>query len=117
MLSFLACQYAGLLNGSLANVAVGGAASFILYLNLAAFTMSNPAGYLTGPLGALACVLNTVVYDKLKIFKATILIIIGQIGTGILTDLFLMGSLPLGKLAGIAVVCMGIAVDKRLTRQ
>lgn len=29
MLSFLACQYAGLLNGSLANVAVGGAASFI----------------------------------------------------------------------------------------
>ena len=117
-------QYAGLLNGSLANVAVGGAASFILYfaisgfrLNLAAFTMSNPAGYLTGPLGALACVLNTVVYDKLKIFKATILIIIGQIGTGILTDLFLMGSLPPGKLAGIAVVCMGIAVDKRLTRQ
>lgn len=112
------------LNGSLANVAVGGAASFILYfaisgfrLNLAAFTMSNPAGYLTGPLGALACVLNTVVYDKLKIFKATILIIIGQIGTGILTDLFLMGSLPPGKLAGIAVVCMGIAVDKRLTRQ
>ena len=124
MLSFLACQYAGLLNGSLANVAVGGAASFILYLaisgfrlDLAAFTMSNPAGYLTGPLGALACVLNTVVYDKLKIFKATILIIIGQLGTGILTDLFLIGSLPPGKLAGIAVVCMGIAVDKRLTRQ
>lgn len=122
MLSFLACKYVGLLNGSLANVAVGGAASFLLYLfttgfhlNIALFISSNPVGYLTGPLGAVACVLNTVVYEKLKIFKATILIIIGQIITGIITDLFLFHAFPIGKLAGIVIVCLGIAIDKRLT--
>lgn len=123
MLSFLACKYVGLLDGSLANVAVGGAVSFILYLaisgfrlNLSSFVVSSPIGYLTGPLGALACVLNTVVYKRLKIFKATILIIIGQIGMGILADLLLFHGFPLGKLAGIAIVCLGIAADKKLTR-
>ena len=123
MLSFLACKYVGLLNGSLANVAVGGAASLILFfvmsgfrLPIAALAASNPAGYLTGPLGAMACVLNTVVYEKIKIFKATILIVTGQIAAGVLADLLLLHAFPLGKLVGIAVVCVGIAVDKRLSR-
>lgn len=121
MLTFLVCRYVGLLNGSLANAAMGGAASFVLYfaisgfhIPLSSFMSPSPVGYLTGPLGALACVINTVVYEKLKIFKATILIIIGQIAAGVLADFILLHIFPMGKLEGISIVCMGIAMDKKL---
>lgn len=73
-------------------------------------------GYLTGPLGAAACLLNTVAYNKLKIFRATILIMAGQVGMGIAADILVLHSFPAEKIPGIVVICAGIAVDKHLTR-
>lgn len=123
MFSFFACRCIGLLNGSLSNVAVGAAAALALFfvlsgfrLDLPAFARSNAVGYLAGPMGAAACLMNTVAYEKLKIFRATILIMAGQIAMGIAADVMVFHSLPPGKVLGIAVICAGIAIDKRLTR-
>ena len=73
------------------------------------------AGYLTGPFGTIACVLNSLCYAKLKVFHATIFLLIGQIATGIVMDLILLGSFPPGKLVGILIVCFGIFLDKKFT--
>lgn len=122
MFSFYACQKIGLLNGSFANVAVGAGAAFAVCMVMSGFRpdpglllLLPPVSWLTGALGAGACILNTVVYRRLKIFKATVLIIAGQIGMGLLADVLAAGHLPAGKLAGIGLVCLGIAADKRLS--
>ena len=122
MFSFYACQKIGLLNGSFSNVIIGAAAACVLYLFMGGFRLSPhlffeipPIAYLTGIWGTGACILNTVVYKNLKIFKATVLIIAGQITMGILLDFATGGGIYVGKLLGIGVICLGICLDKNIS--
>ena len=122
MFSFYACQKIGLLNGSFSNVIIGAVAAFVLYLFMNGFHLSlhlffqiSPVAYLTGICGAGACILNTIVYKRLKIFKATVLIIAGQITMGILLDFATGGGIYVGKLLGIGVICLGICLDKNIS--
>ena len=122
MFSFYACQKIGLLNGSFSNVIIGAVAAFVLYLFMNGFHLSlhlffqiSPVAYLTGICGAGACILNTIVYKRLKIFKATVLIIAGQITMGILLDFAAAGGISAGKLLGIGVICLGIGLDKNIS--
>ncbi len=122
MFNYDASRYVGKLDGNFANSIVGAAAAFLILLVTTGFkppfgaALKAPAlGYLTGPFGTVACVLNSLSFAKLKVFHATIFMLIGQIATGIAMDLVLLGSFPPGKLAGILVVCIGIFLDKKFT--
>lgn len=122
MFSFYACQKIGLLNGSFSNVIISAAAAFVLCLLMHGFQFSfhllfqiPPVAYLTGVWGAGACILNTVVYKKMKIFKATVLIIAGQIAMGILLDFAAGAGISAGKFLGIGVICLGIGLDKKVS--
>jgi len=68
-----------------------------------------------GPIGALACLSTMLTYSKLKIFHATIFMLVGQILTGIVCDLVLWGGLPPVKLVGILIIVAGIFWDKKVT--
>ena len=120
MFNFEASHYVGKIAGSFYNAGFGAIIAFFLFLAASGFRIpaegfliAPKIAYLTGPLGAFACVLNNMAYSKIKVFHATIFLLIGQIGASIVADLILLGNFPMGKLLGIAVVCLGIFLDKR----
>lgn len=122
MFNFEASKYVGKLDGNFANAGFGSIVSFIIYLisvkgqlSFSGFASAPALGYLTGPIGAISCVLNSLSYAKMKVFHATIFLLIGQISAGILVDLIMYRSFPLGKLIGILIICVGIFFDKKYT--
>ena len=122
MFNYEASKYVGKLDGNFANSMMGAGAALVILLVTTGFRppvsgilKAPAAGYLTGPFGTIACVLNSLCYAKLKVFHATIFLLIGQIATGIVMDLILLGSFPPGKLVGILIVCFGIFLDKKFT--
>lgn len=124
MFNYEASQYVGKVAGSFYNAGFGAIIALILFIVCAGFKppfsgfLEAPKiAYLTGPLGAFACVLNNIAYDKMKVFHATIFLLIGQISASIIADLILLGNFPLGKLLGILIICIGIFLDKRASRE
>ncbi len=120
MFNYEASRYVGKIAGSFYNGGFGAIVAFCLLLFATGFKLpvsgfkSAPLiGYLTGPLGAFSCALNNMAYGSMKVFHATIFLLVGQIAASIVADLILLGSFPLGKFLGIAVVCAGIFLDKR----
>lgn len=78
------------------------------FLNLS----SVPAyGYLGGILGVVIVMLNSVVTPKMSSFYVTLLIFIGQLFTGILIDYLTSGELSLSKIAGGALVAVGLVYN------
>ncbi len=120
MFNYEASRYVGKIAGSFYNGGFGALVAFFLLLfatglklPVSGFKSAPLIGYLTGPLGGFSCVLNNMAYGNMKVFHATIFLLIGQIAASIVADLILLGSFPPGKLLGIAVVCAGIFLDKR----
>ncbi len=119
MFNYEASRYVGKVAGSFYNSGFGAIVALLLLLAasgfhppLSGFQNAPLIGYLTGPLGAVACVFNNMAYGNMKVFHATTFLLIGQIGASIVADFILLGSFPLGKFLGIAVVCAGIFLDK-----
>lgn len=120
MFNYEASRYVGRIAGSFYNAGFGAVVAFLLLLfasgfklPLSGFRSAPLIAYLTGPLGAVACVFNNMAYGNMKVFHATVFLLIGQICASIAADLILLGSFPPGKLLGIAVICAGIFLDKR----
>ncbi len=122
LFNFKASEKIGRIDGTMANSFMGAAAALVLWLILSKGTLPFSGfadapllAYLTGPLGFVAAVLNVTVYSKMKIFHATIFLLVGQIAASIITDLIFFGTLPFGKLLGILIICVGIFLDKKFT--
>lgn len=64
--------------------------------------------------GSLFC--NILAYRKLNILYATVFMLIAQVATGIVMDIFVFHTLSAGKLAGIAIILCGVLIDKLLTK-
>lgn len=73
--------------------------------------------YFAGMFGVLCMLLNIIAYRKTNVFYATIFMLIGQVSASIILDVFVFRSLSVGKCAGIAVVAVGVMLDKALDKQ
>lgn len=116
-----ASQKIGRIDGTMANSFVGAGTALAVWLfavrgkiPFGGFVQAPVPAFLTGFLGFIAGLINVTVYAKMNVFHTTILLLIGQIAAGILADMVLLGSLSAQKLAGIAVICAGIFLDKFL---
>lgn len=124
LVNYKSSSYVGSVGGGMVNFISGTILAFLVLLVSSGFSpewgkfAEIPVVYYTaGILGALSILMNVAVYAKMEIFYSTILMLIGQIGTGILMDVFIFGTLSVVKCLGIAVVCTGIFLDKKLTLQ
>ncbi|HIZ45164.1 MAG TPA: DMT family transporter [Firmicutes bacterium] len=122
MFTYEATRYVGRFGASCINSLVGSAGALVLILittgfrpSLSGYVEAPLVSYLTGPLGTVSCYLSNIAYDKIKVFYATICLLVGQIAAGIAADLYMLGSFHPGKIIGIAVVCAGIFWDKKHT--
>lgn len=122
LFNYEASRYVGKLDGAFVSAAAGSAAAALVLLlvpplrpTLEMLPAAPLPALITGPLGAVACMCNMLCYDKMKIFHATIFMLVGQLLTGILADLFYWGSLQPMKLLGILIVIAGIFWDKKKT--
>ena len=111
------------IDGAFVNSFGGSLSGLILFFVISGFHpdfsayLTVPAYYFTAGVFGLACLLlNIFAYKKLDTFYATIFMLIGQIGTGILIDLFFFHSLSFAKGVGILLIILGIVIDKAVTR-
>lgn len=122
MFTYETTKYMGKFGGGCMSCLTGAVIAILLMFVLSGFHLSfdvywkvPPIGYLTGPLGTISCFFSNIAYDRIKIFFATICLLVGQIAAGILADLILLGSFQPGKIIGITVVCIGIFLDKKIS--
>ena len=111
------------IDGAFVNSFGGSLGGLLLFFALSGFHpnfsayLTVPAYYYTAGVFGLACLLlNIFAYKKLDTFYATIFMLIGQIGTGILIDLLFFHSLSFSKGVGIVLIILGIVIDKVVTR-
>jgi transporter family-2 protein len=76
-----------------------------------------PWAYLGGAVGVLFVILSNVTAPKISAFSMTLLIVAGQIGTGLAIDLLSAQQLALGKLAGGALILAGLLGNLLLDRR
>lgn len=72
------------------------------------------ACYFAGAFGTGSLILNILAYRKENIFYATIFMLLGQVTTGILMDIYMFHALSVGKCIGIAIILAGVLFDKIL---
>lgn len=70
--------------------------------------------YLSGVFGASCCLCNIASYKNTNIFYSTVFMLIGQVVTGIVMDILVFHSLSVGKCIGIAIVFIGVILDKKI---
>lgn len=76
-----------------------------------------PALYYTAGCFGLACLmLSIIAYKRLETFYATVFMLIGQICAGVVIDLLVFHALTWGKAIGIAMIVLGVLIDKLVTR-
>lgn len=124
-LNFRASQVTGSsIGGGIVNSLSGTVSGLFLFILTAGFKPDFsvyariPASYyLAGVFGTSCLLFNIAAYQRQNIFYATIFMLIGQVGTGILMDILVFHSLSFGKCIGIAIILSGVLLDKLLTRQ
>ena len=60
--------------------------------------------------------LSIIAYKRLETFYATVFMLIGQICAGVVIDLLVFHALTWGKAIGIAMIVLGVLIDKLVTR-
>lgn len=120
MLNYKTTEKIGLLNGTLVNYVVGSLFSLLAIIVLGKFNIINPTLissipfwlYLGGIFGLLSLVLTIFSLSKVSVVYSTVLILIGQLGTGLVIDGLNSGKFSFLKLLGVALIILGIALDK-----
>lgn len=122
MINYRCTKILGTYNGSLVNYVVATVLSFVLLLcssrlniDFYAFSKAPWWMYLGGAFGIIAFLISMVTLSRLKVMESTILLLIGQLTTGILFDAFLFKNFNLPKLAGILLVAGGIIWDNKIS--
>jgi bacterial/archaeal transporter family-2 protein len=67
--------------------------------------------YFGGVVGVLFVVLSNLTAPKISAFSMTLLILVGQIATGIAIDIFVHQQLSLGKIAGGILILVGLLAN------
>lgn len=117
-------QRLGTENGTLINYLIASALALVLALCTGATALFSPAVlgsvppvyYLGGVFGLLSLLLTVVSIPKVPVISSTVLMLAGQLGTGLLIDWLLLGKFSLPRTAGILLVAAGLVLDKFLAR-
>ena len=87
-----------------------------LQIDFSAFGRVPAIYYCAGCFGLACLMLSIISYKRLETFYATVFMLIGQICTGVVLDLIIFHALTWGKAAGVAMIGLGILIDKLATR-
>lgn len=124
MINLKLVERLGLLNGTLVNYIVATFVSILAIflsknyhlLNLNVLNGIPLWVYLGGVFGLMALLLNIITLPTLPVIYSTILILIGQLGAGLVIDILFKGKFSTLKLVGITLVILGIGIDKMITK-
>ena len=122
MINYRCTKYLGTNNGSLVNYIVATVLSFILLLvstrfsvDLYSFGQSPWWAYLGGAFGIVAFIISMITLSHLKVMESTILLLVGQLISGILFDALMFRNISIKKVLGIILVAAGIIWDNRIS--
>lgn len=116
----------GVLHSARANYATGLATAALVVAiarpplpgTLAAITAAGPVLALGGGMMGIVVVMTiNVVFPRLPVFTATILMFAGQTVTGVVLDALRDGVIDMKKIAGTGILLAGLAVDSLLARK
>jgi bacterial/archaeal transporter family-2 protein len=115
----------GTANGTLINYLEGTVISLLIIFLMGASKMTDfsylrtiPTLYFFGGLfGLLSMVLILIGMAKNQISYSTIIVLIGQLGAGLLIDSIVTRKIVPIKIIGIVLVIMGVVIDKYLSRK
>lgn len=109
-------EYIGPYGSTLMNYVTGILGSFLLMiimgsafpLRIKGISVSSFYIYLGGFLGVISIFINNKITSKMPSFELTLLILVGQLVSGILLDYFIMNIFSPGKLVGSIFVALGL---------
>jgi bacterial/archaeal transporter family-2 protein len=116
----------GILHSARANYATGLATAAVVFLlarqpfagTLAAIAAAGPLLALSGGMMGIVVVMTiNVVFPRLPVFTATILMFAGQTVTGVVLDALRDGVIDIKKIVGTGILLIGLAVDSLLARK
>jgi len=115
----------GTANGTLINYLEGTVISLLIMLFMGTSKLTDlsylrtiPALYFFGGLfGSLSMVLILIGMAKNQISYSTIIVLIGQLGAGLLIDSIVTQKIVPVKIIGIVLVIIGVVIDKYLSRK
>lgn len=122
MINYRCTKHLGTYNGSLVNYVVATVLSFVLLLfsskfqiDFYSFSDASWWMYLGGAFGIIAFLISMVTLSRLKVMESTILLLVGQLTSGILFDAFMFKDFSLLKLIGVLLVAGGIIWDNKIS--
>lgn len=123
MINLQAKKVLGTANGTLINYLEATVISFAVVMlvgpthsDLSFLTTVPPLFLLGGLFGLLSMVLSLAGMSRAQISFSTIVVVVGQLGAGLVLDALLGTPLHPLKVVGILLVLVGVFWDKRLTR-
>ncbi len=115
----------GILPGTFYNYLTGLITSAVFFM-ISSNTLSHPPGnfsglpfyaYMGGAIGVFVVAISSFITPKISALYATVLLFIGQLFAGILVDYFTLQVFSFGKVAGGALVVLGLVynvyIDKK----
>lgn len=119
MINLRAKQFLGTANGTLINYLEASVISLLIIFitgsnkltNLALLHSVPPVYFLGGFFGLISMILILNGMAKTQIAYSTVLILIGQLGTGLLIDFVVAGKVEPMKIIGILLVIAGVVLD------
>jgi bacterial/archaeal transporter family-2 protein len=116
----------GILHSARANYATGLATSAVIFAvarppipaTIEAIASAGPILALSGGMMGIVVVMTiNIVFPRLPVFTATILMFAGQTVTGVVLDALRDGVIDMKKIAGTGILLAGLAVDSMLARK
>lgn len=125
MVNLRAKQSLGTANGTLINYLEGTLLSLAVVLLAGNFRLTDlsylktvpPVYFLGGLFGLISMVLILIGMSKNQISFSTVVVLVGQLGAGLLIDTIAAGRVAPLKIAGMVLVILGVAADKYLFRK
>ena len=84
-------------------------------MDLYSFGQAPWWAYLGGAFGIVAFIISMITLSHLKVMESTILLLVGQLTSGILFDALMFRNISIKKVLGIILVAAGIIWDNRIS--
>lgn len=101
----------GSIGGLLLTLAISGSR-----MDFSAFGRVPAVYYCAGCFGLACLMLSILAYKRLETFYATVFMLIGQICAGVVLDLMIFHALTWEKAIGVAMIVLGVMIDKLAAR-
>lgn len=120
MVNVQAKRHLGMLNGTLINYFEGTVISLVLLvifgknneLNYTLLGTIPPIYFMGGAAGLLSMIFAIKGMDKTEVILSTVMILIGQLGIGLIIDTFAKKEFSFLKLIGIVLIIIGITLNQ-----